>query len=45
MLKNKFLFFLVFGIVTYSESFIGEMATIKFKEPWYSSLNKSFLTL
>ena len=43
MLKNKFISFLLFGIVTYSASFIGSIATISYKEPWYSSLNKSFL--
>ena len=44
MLKNKFISFLLFAIVTYSASFIGSIATISYKEPWYSSLNKSFLT-
>ena len=44
MLKNKFISFLLFAIVTYSASFIGSIATISNKEPWYSSLNKSFLT-
>ena len=44
MLKNKFISFLLFGIVTYSASFIGSIATISYKEPWYSGLNKSFLT-
>tara|TARA_Y100000768_G_scaffold136686_1_gene101738 strand:+ start:519 stop:992 length:474 start_codon:yes stop_codon:yes gene_type:complete len=41
MLKNKFLSFLLFLILTYSASFIGGLATISFKEPWYSQLTKS----
>ena len=40
MLKNKFLSFLLFGLITYSASLIGGMATIGFKEPWYSLLIK-----
>jgi len=40
MLKNKFLSFVIFFIITYSASFIGGMATISFKEPWYSQLVK-----
>ena len=44
MLKNKFISFIIFAIITYSASFIGSIATISSKEPWYSSLNKSFLT-
>ena len=40
MLKNKFLSFLLFALVTYSASAIGGMATIGFKEPWYSLLIK-----
>ena len=43
MFKNKFLSFLIFGFVTFSASFIGSIATITSKEPWYSSLNKSSL--
>jgi len=43
MLKNKFLSFTLFFIITYSASFIGGMATISFKEPWYSQLVKSSL--
>ena len=43
MLKNKFLSFFLFFIVTYSASFIGSLATISYKEPWYSSLIKSNL--
>ena len=41
MLKNKFISFVLFFIITYSASFIGGMATISFKEPWYSQLVKS----
>ncbi len=41
MLKNKFISFFLFFIITYSASFIGGMATISFKEPWYSQLTKS----
>ena len=41
MLKNKFISFTLFFIITYSASFIGGMATISFKEPWYSQLIKS----
>ena len=41
MLKNKFLSFVLFFIITYSASFIGGLATINFKEPWYSQLVKS----
>ena len=43
MFKNKFLSFLVFAFVTFSASFIGSIATITSKEPWYSSLIKSGL--
>ena len=41
MLKNKFISFILLFIITYSASFIGGMATISFKEPWYSELIKS----
>ena len=41
MLKNKFISFILFFIITYSASFIGGMVTISFKEPWYSELIKS----
>ena len=41
MLKNKFISFILFFLITYSASFIGGMATISFKEPWYSQLIKS----
>ena len=41
MLKNKFLSFTLFFILTYPASFIGGLATISFKEPWYSQLTKS----
>ena len=40
MLKNKFLSFSLFVLVTYSTSFIGALATINYKETWYSLLNK-----
>ena len=40
MLKNKFLSFLLFALITYSASLIGGMVTISFKEPWYSLLIK-----
>ena len=40
MLKNKFLSFILFGLITYSASVIGGIATIEFKEPWYSLLKK-----
>ena len=36
MIKNKFLTFILFFIFTYSASLIGGLATINFKEPWYS---------
>ena len=41
MLKNKFISFILFLIITYSAAFIGRMVTISFKEPWYSQLVKS----
>ena len=41
MLKNKFLSFILFLIITYTASFIGGLVTIRFKEPWYSGLVKS----
>ena len=41
MLKNKFLSFVLFFIVTFSASFIGGLVTYTFKEPWYSELTKS----
>jgi len=41
MLKNKFISFILFFIITYSASFIGGLTTISFKEPWYSELVKS----
>ena len=44
MLKNKFISFIIFAIITYSVSFIGSIATISYKESWYSTLNKSVLT-
>ena len=41
MLKNKFLSFILFFVITFSASFIGGLASISFKEPWYSQLIKS----
>ena len=41
MLKNKFLSFVLFFIITYSASFIGGFVTVSLKEPWYSQLTKS----
>ena len=41
MLKNKFLSFILFFIITFSASFIGGITTITYKEPWYSELIKS----
>ena len=40
MLKNKILSFAIFALVTYSASAIGGIATLGFKEPWYSLLIK-----
>ena len=40
MLKNKFISFLLFALVTYSASVIGGFVTVGFKEPWYSLINK-----
>ena len=40
MLKNKFISLSLFALITYSASAIGSMATISFKEPWYSLLIK-----
>ena len=40
MLKNKFISFLLFGLITYSASLIGGLITITLKEPWYSMLIK-----
>ena len=40
MIKNKFLTFIFFFFITYSASLIGGLATINFKEPWYSQLIK-----
>ena len=41
MLKNKFLSFILFFVITFSASFIGGLASISLKEPWYSELVKS----
>ncbi len=43
MLKNKFLSFILFFIITFSASFIGGLVTFTLKEPWYSQLIKSNL--
>ena len=43
MLKNKFLSFILFFIITFSASFIGGLTTISFKDPWYSQHVKSNL--
>ena len=40
MLKNKIISFVMFALATYSASAIGGIATIAFKEPWYSLLVK-----
>jgi len=40
MFKNKILSFVLFFLCTYSASVIGGLATIGFKEPWYSLLDK-----
>ena len=40
MLKNKFLSFSLFALVTYLASLVGSIVTINFKEPWYSLINK-----
>ena len=40
MLRNKYLTFILFFIITFSFSLIGGLATVTFKEPWYSTLIK-----
>jgi len=40
MFKNKFLTFISFLLVTFGASAIGSLATINYKDPWYSLLNK-----
>ena len=40
MLKNKFLSFIFFALITYSASVIGVLMTVVFKEPWYSLIEK-----
>jgi translocator protein len=40
MLKNKFLSFSLFALITYSASLVGGIVTVTFKEPWYSLINK-----
>ena len=44
MFKNKFLTFISFLLVTFGASVIGSLATINYKEPWYSLLNKPAFT-
>ena len=41
--KRKILSFILFFLITFSASFIGGLATISLKEPWYSQLIKSNL--
>ena len=41
MLKNKFLSFILFFVITFSASFIGGLVSINLKEPLYSELIKS----
>ena len=41
MLKNKFLSFILFFVITFSASFVGGLVSINLKEPWYSELIKS----
>ena len=43
MIKNKSLTFILFLGTTFSASLIGGLATIIYKEPWYSSLNKPII--
>ena len=38
MLKNKFLSFILFFIITFSASFVGGLVSISYKEPWYSQI-------
>ncbi|MDC3175005.1 tryptophan-rich sensory protein [Candidatus Pelagibacter sp.] len=40
MFKNKFLTFISFLSITFVASIIGSIATINYKDPWYSLLNK-----
>ena len=40
MFKNKFLSFIYFLLVTFGASAIGTLATINYKDPWYSLLNQ-----
>ena len=40
MIKNNILTFIFFFIITFSASLIGGFATLNYKEPWYSLLNK-----
>ena len=43
MLKNKFISFVIFALITYSASFVGAIYSIYYKDPWYSSLNKAII--
>ena len=40
-IRDRFLSFVLFFIITYSASFIGGFVTVSLKEPWYSQLIKS----
>ena len=40
MFKNKFVTVMSFLLVTFGASAMGSLATINYKEPWYSLLNK-----
>ena len=44
MFKNKFLSFITFAVITFSASFVGGIATLTSKEPWYSELSKPIFT-
>ena len=41
MIRNKYISLLAFIIVTFAASAIGSFSTRIYKEPWYSSINKS----
>ena len=40
MMKNKFVSFSLFLIITFSASIIGGIVSSKFKDPWYTSIIK-----
>ena len=42
MLKNKFLSFILFFIITFSASFIGGLTTITYKERMNDSFERTF---